>query len=115
MGNDTSFLNSDAALQADGTLKALRYGSAMGALTHHWTPRWRSTVTYGYVNLENVNTAGNPDAYHQSHYGSVNVMYELFKRMSIGLEGLGGHKEVADGRSVTIYRIQLGLSVSIFD
>ena len=40
MGNDTSFLNSDAALNADGELEALRYYSTMIAFTQNWTPRW---------------------------------------------------------------------------
>jgi hypothetical protein len=33
MGNDTSFVNSDAAFDSDGNLVALDYGSAMLALT----------------------------------------------------------------------------------
>jgi hypothetical protein len=114
MGNDTSFLDSDAAIDVNGVLHTLQYGSALGAFTHHWTPRWRSTITYGYVNLENVPGQA-VTAYHQSHYGSVNVIYQIFKRLSIGLEGLGGHKEVFDGRSATIYRIQLGVSFAVFD
>ena len=114
MGNDTSFLDSDAALNAAGRLVALRYGSAMGAITHRWTPRWRSTATYGYVNLEN--TAEQDDnAYHLSHYASANLVYQVFKRLSVGLEGLYGYKKVKDGRSTDIYRIQLGVAYSIFD
>jgi hypothetical protein len=54
MGNDTSFLNSDAAFDATGDLEALPYWSLMAGYTHHWNERFRSTLTYGYVNLDNA-------------------------------------------------------------
>lgn len=114
MGNDTSFLNSDAAFRTDGTLVALRYWSAMGAFTHHWTPRWRSIATYGYVNLENASGQA-ADAYHASHYATANVIYQIFKRFSVGLEGMYGRQEVMDGSAVDVFRVQLGLSFAIFD
>src|SRR5262249_18440063 len=98
MGNDTSFVNSDAAFDADGNLVALRYYSAMGAFTHNWTPRLRSTVTYGYANLANTDLQpGN--AYHSTHYASGNLIFQIFKRLSIGVEGLYGRREVKDGRT----------------
>jgi hypothetical protein len=115
MGNDTSFLNSDAALQQDGTLVALEYWSAMAALTHKWTPRLRSIATYGYVNLENTSGQDPATAYHASHYATANVIYQIFKRFSVGLEGMYGRQEVADGSAVDVFRVQVGLSFSIFD
>ena len=39
MGNDTSFLNSDAAFNAAGDLEALPYWSLVFALTHRWNER----------------------------------------------------------------------------
>ena len=69
MGNDTSFVNSDAALDADGDLKALEYASVMLAFTHNWTPRWRSTATYGFANLQNAGLQAD-DAYDYTHYAS---------------------------------------------
>ncbi len=114
MGNDTSFLGSDAAFTASGDLMTLQYWSAMGAVTQKWTNRLRSTISYGYVNLENASgQAGN--AYHESHYGTANVIFRVFKRMSVGVEGMYGRKEVYDGRSAGVYRIQLGLTYGIFD
>jgi len=114
MGNDTSFVDSDAAFAADGTLEALGYWSAMGAFTHHWTPRWRSIVTYGYVNLENASGQAD-DAFSASHYATANVIYQIFKRFSVGLEGMYGRQEVKDGSAVDVFRVQLGLSFAIFD
>src|SRR5262245_2639520 len=53
MGNDTSFVNSDAAFDATGDLEALPYWSVMAGFTHRWSEAFRSTITYGYVNLDN--------------------------------------------------------------
>jgi len=114
MGNDTSFLNSDAAFNQFGQLVALEYWSAMVAVTHQWTPRWSSTGTYGYVNLENTLLQA-PAAYHESHYGSVNVVYQLFKRVRLGLEGLYGYKQVRSGQSTDVFRIQFGVAFALFD
>ncbi|HEY5656488.1 MAG TPA: DcaP family trimeric outer membrane transporter [Myxococcota bacterium] len=114
MGNDTSFVNSDAALNADGSLEALEYGSTMIALSHRWTPRWRSTLTHGYANLANTALQAG-DAYHVSHYASVNLVYKVLKRLSVGIEGLYGYHKVNDGSDVGLYRIQVGLVYSLFD
>jgi hypothetical protein len=114
MGNDASFVDGDAAFDAAGNLVALEYWSTLAALTHHWTPRWRSTATYGYVNLENTD-GQDPTTFHLSHYASANLMYQIFKRFSIGLEGLYGFKEVKSGADSSVYRIQLGLAFSFFD
>ena len=84
-------------------------------MKHHWTPRWRSTATHGYVNLENVGLLQDDDAYHASHYASLNLMYQVYKRLSIGVEGLYGWKEVNDGRDTDLFRFQLGLAYSLFD
>jgi len=114
MGNDTSFVKSDAAFSAGGNLIALEYWSTMLAVTHDWTPRLSSTATHGFVNLENSSGQAG-DAYHESHYASFNLVYQLFKRVRIGLEGLYGHKEVRDGRDNDIFRIQAGIALALFD
>ena len=114
MGNDTSFLNSDAAFTAWGALEPLEYWSAMGALTHQWTPRWSSTATYGHVNLENTALQA-AAAYHESQYASINVVYQVFKRVRVGLEGLYGEKQVRSGQSNDIFRIQAGVQFALFD
>jgi hypothetical protein len=114
MGNDTSFINSDAAFDADGDLVALDYVSALGAMTYHWTQRWRSTATFGYVNLQNA--GGQPDdAYDRSYYASGNLVYQLFKRVSIGGELLYGLREVKSGDEGDLIRFQLGVVYSPFD
>lgn len=114
MGNDASFFNSDAALDADGDLVALDYFSGLLAFTHRWSPRWRSTGTYGYVNLQNAALQAD-DAYDQTHYASVNLIYQLFKRMSVGVEGLYGYNQVKNGSAEDGFRLHVGLFYSLFD
>jgi hypothetical protein len=115
MGNDTSFLNSDAAFKADGSLEALPYWSAVVGFTHRWNEQFRSTVTYGYVNLDNA-SGQSATFYHTSQYASANIVWQLRKHLSIGLEGLYGIQDARNGMdSGNHWRVQLGMVYSLFD
>ncbi len=114
MGNDTSFVNSDAALDGNGDLVPLEYMSGLLALTHRWTPRWRSTATYGYANLENTAMQAE-DAYDFTHYASANLVYKIYKRFSIGFEALYGFREVNNGDDGDVFRFQVSMLYSLFD
>jgi len=41
-------------------------------------------------------------------------MYQLRKRLTIGLEGIYGRKEVQDGTSGDAFRVQLSLVYALF-
>ncbi len=115
MGNDTSFLNSDAAFKSNGDLEALPYWSATVGFTHRWNEQFRSTFTYGYVNLDNSSGQA-PTFYHTSHYASANLIWQLRHHLSVGLEGLYGFKEARNGLdSGDHWRVQLGMVYSLFD
>jgi hypothetical protein len=123
-GNDAGFLNSDAAFSSGGNLEALPYWSAMVGLTHRWTEQLRSTISYGHVNLDSLPTQSGDSYttftpgtfYHTSQYGSANLVWQLRKRLSIGLEGLYGFQEALNGvDSGDHWRIQLGMVYSLFD
>jgi hypothetical protein len=108
------FINNDAAFDSSGNLKAIPAFGAMIGYTHKWTDYFRSTVSYGYVELDNEFSQG-PHAYHRTHYGSFNIVWQARKRLSIGLEGLYGHKEEKSGAEGDAFRLQIGLLYSIFD
>ena len=114
-GNDAGFVNSDAAFDSAGNLKALPYYSGMAGYTHRWNETFRSSFTYGYVNLDN--SSGQVGTfYHTTHYASANIVWQLRKRLSIGLEGLYGFKEVKNGAdSGDHWRVQLGMVYALFD
>ena len=114
MGNDTSFLNSDAAFNSAGDLEALPYWSIHLASTFHWNKKTRSTLTYGYVNLDNTNGQA-ATFYHTSTYASANVIWQLRPQWSVGAEMLYGLMEARNGvDSGDHYRFQLGMVYSIF-
>ena len=109
-----NFSNNDAAYDNSGNLKALPYFGAMVGYTHRWSGAFRSTASFGYVNLDNEASQG-PDAYHQTYYGSLNLVWQLRKHLSIGLEGLYGNREVQSGDRGDVFRLQVGMVYSFFD
>ena len=110
--NDDVFPN-DAAYNQAGNLTALPFMAIMVGYTHGWTEKLRSTASYGLVNIENEISQG-PDAYHQTHYASLNLMWQPFKLLTMGMEGLYGHKEVQSGAAGADWRIQFGVVYSLF-
>lgn len=110
----SGFNGGDAAFDSSGDLKALKCFSGMLGYTHYWTDKWRSTATGGFVHLDNEASQG-PLAYHRTFYSSVNVVYQMRKRLSAGLEGLYGRKEVNNGDTGDVFRIQLGVQWQLFD
>ena len=108
------FQNNDAAFDSSGNLKAIPAFGAMIGYTHKWTDYLRSTASYGYVHLDNQ-FSQEPNAYHQTHYASMNLMWQARKRLTIGFEGLYGHKEEKSGADGDAFRIQIGAVYSIFD
>jgi hypothetical protein len=108
------FMNNDAAFDTAGNLQALPAYGVTGGYTHQWSDTLRSTVTYGFVNIDNEISQG-PDAYHQTHYGSLNLIWQLRKHLSVGVEGLYGRKETQSGASGDVWRIQVGMVYSLFD
>jgi DcaP outer membrane protein len=108
------FVNNDAAFDRSGDLTAIPAFGAMIGYTHKWTDTLRSTASYGYVHLHNEFSQG-PHAYHQTHYASANLVWQMRKHLSIGLEGLYGHKEEKDGADGNAFRIQVGVVYFLFE
>jgi len=107
------FQNNDAAFDSHGHLEAIPYFGGMLGYTHHWNQSFRSTLSYGYVHLDN--TAGQEaSAYHETHYGSLNVTWQLRERLSVGLEELYGYHDTKDGAHGDVFRSTVGLVYSIF-
>jgi hypothetical protein len=109
-----NFSNNDAAFDESGGLSALPYLGLMAGYTHHWNDDFRSTFSFGYIDVDNEASQG-PDAYHQTYYSSLNVIWQLRKRLSIGFEGLYGKKVVQSGDEGDVFRAQVGLVYSFFD
>src|SRR5215471_4629971 len=108
------FQNNDAAFDRNNELTAIPAVGAMIGYTHKWSDWLRSTASYGYVHLDNEFSQG-PHAYHQTHYGSLNLVWKARKQLNVGLEGLYGHKEEKSGADGDAFRIQLGVVYYIFE
>ena len=85
----------------------------MAGYTHQWSEKFRSTGTFGYVNLQNEQQQ-TAQAYHETYYGSANLVWQLRKRLSVGLECLYGYKDEAGGAHGDVWRVQTGLVYSLF-
>lgn len=110
--NDATTYN-DAAFNSSNDLVPLPVVALMGAYTHYWSKKFRSTASFGFVNLENeVKQQWN--AYHRTYYASGNLVYQLYKRLSFGAELLYGHNTVKSGASGQAFRGQLTVMYALF-
>lgn len=105
--------NNDAAFNAAGELKPLPVVALMGGYTHAWSKKFRSTASFGFVNLDNQ-TSQAWDAYHRTYYASTNLVYQLFRRLGIGVEGLYGYKQVKSHASGQVFRGQVTIMYALF-
>jgi hypothetical protein len=109
----SGFNGGDAAFNNNGQLRALTYFAPMVGYTHQWSEKFRSTGTFGYVNLQNEQQQ-NPVAYHETYYGSANLIWQLRKSLSVGLECLYGYKDEASGAHGDVWRVQTGVVYTLF-
>jgi hypothetical protein len=108
------FINNDAAFNSSGDLTAIPCFGGMAGYTHRWSDQFRSTGSFGYVHLDTTEPQG-PEAYRKTYYGSMNLVWQARKKLSVGLEGLYGRKEVQSGEFGDVWRVQIGLVYSLFD
>jgi hypothetical protein len=107
------FNGGDAAFNNAGDLKALTYFAPMVGYTHQWSEKFRSTATSGYVSLQNVG-AQDPAAYHETYYESLNLVWQLRKRLSVGAECLYGYSKQNSGLHGDVWRFQMGMVYTLF-
>ena len=55
-----------------------------------------------------------PQAYHETYYSSLNLVWQIRKRLSVGFEALYGYKVEASGGYGDVWRVQTGLVYSLF-
>ncbi len=107
-----AFVDADAAY-SNGHLQALSYKGFLAAYSHRWNDSWRSTATYGWLQIDNVNGQAN-DAYHRTQYTSANVIWTVAPRWDVGFEVLYGYKKQHDGASGDVWRAQVAFMYSLF-
>jgi hypothetical protein len=93
--NDNFGLGTDVGFNAAGHLVATPTGSGQIGYTHNWTKLVRSTVSYGYLQI-NSPAADPGTTYHTSNYATVNVMIQPTVRYMFGAEYIYGSLERKD-------------------
>lgn len=95
----------DAAITADGRLKALPlYGGFFG-YTHYWSGMWRSNLIYGQLHMDAANVLAS-DAFRRSRYGALNLIWSPAPSWTMGMELLYGQQQLQDGRDADTLRLQ---------
>jgi len=106
--NDTSGLGIDAAVKStqDPHLRTLPVVGAYGSYQHFWVDRLRSSLMYGFVQVDN--TIVEPGStFHQSNYTAANVIWNVYGSLHLGTEFLYGWVVKKDGSTGNAPRLML--------
>ena len=110
--NDNFGLGTDVGFAANGHLVATPTGSGQFGYTHNWTKVLRSTVSYGYLRINNP--ASDPGTtYHVGNYATVNLFVQPTVRYLFGAEYVYGSLERKDGFKWVAPRIQASVTYYI--
>jgi hypothetical protein len=109
--NDTAGLGLGAGID-NGRARALPLYGAYGGYQHFWTPQVRSTLTYGFLTLDNASTHG-ADVFHASRYFGGNVIFAPTPAFNIGAELIYGRQELKGGDTGNAARFQLSLQYDL--
>ena len=103
--NDNFGLGTDVGFNAEGHLVATPTGSGQFGFTHNWTDKLRTSLSYGYLRIDNP--AADPGTtYHVSNYATVNLIYQPTVRYLFGAEYIYGSLERKDDFKWIAPRIQ---------
>ena len=102
--NDVGSTDLDAALDSSGNLKALPVFAATVGYTHQWAPHFRSTATYGWLQVDPTASLG-AFAVEETQYASFNLVWHPTKSFRMGLEYLYGFKSVQDDSERNAHRL----------
>ena len=110
--NDNFGLGSDVGFDASGHLVATPTWSTIAGFQHHWTSILRSTVSYGYLRINN--TAMDPGTnYHWSNYATVNLIVQPRVNLLYGIEYIYGDVVRKDGFKWIAPRFQASVTYYI--
>ncbi|WP_312320555.1 DcaP family trimeric outer membrane transporter [Stenotrophomonas sp.] len=95
----------DAAIALDGRLRMLSLAGGFVGYTHYWTPMWRSNLVLGQLTLGRDDALA-ADAFRQSRYGVLNLIWSPAPSWTMGMELLYGQLEQQDGQRADTVRLQ---------
>jgi hypothetical protein len=100
----------DVALTSPTTGDTLSSVAWYSGLTHHWSSKWLSNVTYSEGRLSNAAFQSN-SSIHQLTYLAVNLIYQPTKHTFVGVEGLWGDRTNKDltNQDASRFMMSMGL------
>jgi hypothetical protein len=110
----------DAAVDADGSLRALPATAFFASYTHFWTPKVHSTLVYSQVTLDALDAPLLTEAYREGRYVAANLIYQWNTTAAggktvplfAGVEFLYGKKELQSGETGDAHRVQVTFGAS---
>jgi hypothetical protein len=101
------------ALNADGTLSAVRSSGATLYYQRQWAPDWMTVAGASTLRLSDDGLHV-PAALRRIKYASLNLIHRVTPMLLLGAEALWGEAIRADGSSASNDRVQLSLRYLIF-
>lgn len=98
----------DAVLTADGGLDPVAVSAGMLALSHHWSPTWRSTVTYSISDVDS-DPGLSDSAIKRLQDAHLNLIWSPFKSVALGGEVMWGERKNQDGSKGDATRLQFSV------
>jgi hypothetical protein len=83
---------------ASSKLETIGIFGTYGGIQHFWSDRWRSNLVYGYVNSDNPEFVSG-DTYDNTNYAAADLIWNPYKKVTLGVEYLWGRRENKDGAS----------------
>lgn len=99
----------DARVDNQGDLDSIQAFGVMVQGQHWWSDRWRSTLAYGYLTVDNADGApGN--TLESSQYVAANLVWSPVPSVDLGIEYLWGYLETENDRSGAANRIHAAVT-----
>jgi len=91
----------EGAFNTDNSeLETIGIFGSYGGIQHFWSERWRSNLVYGYVNSDNPEFVSG-DTFDNTNYVATDLIWNPYKKATLGIEYLWGRRENKDGASGT--------------
>lgn len=102
----------DAVINADGELEAIDSTGASLSYRHWWDEKWRSTVVYSTISIDNDEELTGTAVSKTSSSARVNLLYSPNKRLTLGGELASASREIESGDDGSMTRLQFSAKLT---
>lgn len=101
-----------AATDANGDLEAVSTFAVLAAYQHHWSEKYRSTLTYSRAEGD-IPDGAPPTSTEEVEYLAANLIWQFRSRAWVGIEYLFGSRDTFDDEQGEANRLQISLRFDI--